>query len=100
MAPEITQQQNKPSRKGFFVLIAIIAVVVFAAYALTRKQSGNVPVEMTESEREALASQFNDVPQKEMTKQDRDALVKVYGSTKATTLSEAERKQLAEQFNN
>jgi glucose dehydrogenase len=99
MAPEISQQQNKPSRKGFFVLIAIIAVVIFAAYALTRK-SGTVPIEMTESEREALASQFKDVPQQEMTKQERDSLVKAYSATKATPYTDVERKQLAEQFNN
>lgn len=99
MALDSTQQNNKPSRKGFFVLIAIIVVVIFAAYALTKRHNDKLAPEISSNEQQMLASQFKDVQTTPVTQKELKALSKSYG-TVPKALTQDERDALSRQFSN
>ena len=103
MALETTQLQKKPRRSGFFVLLAIIAVVIFAAYALTKKhfQNNSVTPELSQSEKEAIASQFKDFTPPQLSQKEKQIIADQYSEKNtAKPLTDEERKNIASQFSN
>ena len=110
MAIDNTQIQKKKGHAGFFVLLAIIAVVVFTAYTLTKNQKYlnpnsnlvNIEKPLTKAEQEAIVKSFSEAPaQKSLTKNEQQAILKsVANIPPEKPLTEAEQKAIIASFQN
>lgn len=99
---------SKKGKKGFFILVAIIALVILFAYYLTVKNTqltntGGDTSSLTPAERQQIVEQFvSTTPPTAMSKKEKEAAVKsitpAAGAGEQKPLTEAERKQLVDQF--
>jgi hypothetical protein len=102
MALNIPPIQQKKKHTGFFVLLAIIAVLTFSAYALTKKQRNDTGVPgLTTNEREAMAEAFKNNQEAELTQTEKNDLVKsMSGAKEVKPLTQQEKEAISKQFEN
>lgn len=88
-----SQIQTKKYHPGFFVLLAIIAVVIFSAYALTQRKNTALVPELTKTEKEILIKSLAGLePTAPLSNNERQSVIKSVGEiNKISPLSDTEK---------
>ncbi len=105
MPVDNSQTQTKKYHPGFFALLAIIAVVIFSAYALTskRQEVSLTNNQLSETEKQNMINSLAGVAEniKPLSESEKQNMIKSIGDTKnIKPLTDAEKQALVSQFQN